>query len=480
MASVASDSPLFPTARTLPASRGAASQDMSPGAETGEFAKLLDGNAANEAPSRARHDRGDDSTSTKGNRRNNDPVNSKRSSDRAPATDAAPGSEPAAQPDAVKDASRETPADSSAPTDDQAQQDTSAESTATDSEPVAAMQTTPDIAVPITTFAMVTPAALISEIAVAAPAAIPDTVPVAPAATPETNSPDVAPAAAAPAAAVPGEAVPGAGAPRPAETPELAAQPVAPQLKLKQAADAAKTDISTDKPGSLASGVSHQDGEQAIIDGANEQRDAGAPERAPANAEAATKQTARPHEGPAAPKSGAELAQNSGAAAPVHNVLPAQSTAAASAAAAASPAQAPAATVPVAGLAVEIAAQSNAGRSRFEIRLDPPELGRIDVRLEIDNEGHVKSRLIVERAETLDMLRRDAPQLERALQQAGLKTADNALEFSLRQDTPHHDDEARQNAGRLVVPDDGAVALDTVQHNYGRLLGLGGGLDIRV
>ena len=118
---------------------------------------------------------------------------------------------------------------------------------------------------------------------------------------------------------------------------------------------------------------------------------------------------------------------------------------------------------------------------RFQIRLDPLELGRIDVRLEIDNEGHVKSRLIVERAETLDMLRRDAPQLERVLQQAGLKTSDNALEFSLRQQTSHHqDDDNRQQGSRLAVADDNIAAIDTVQHNYGRLLGLGGGLDIRV
>ena len=65
-------------------------------------------------------------------------------------------------------------------------------------------------------------------------------------------------------------------------------------------------------------------------------------------------------------------------------------------------------TVPVAGLAVEIAAQMRAGKNRFEIRLDPPELGRIDVRLDVDKDGNVTSRLMVERSDTLDLLRRDA------------------------------------------------------------------------
>jgi flagellar hook-length control protein FliK len=184
----------------------------------------------------------------------------------------------------------------------------------------------------------------------------------------------------------------------------------------------------------------------------------------------------RSNDASAAVKAGADLVQNLGVAAPVAhaNAGPLQSTAAAAGA------PTPVAAVPVADLAVEIASQALAGKNRFEIRLDPPELGRIDVRLEIDRDGQVKSRLVVERVETLDMLRRDAPQLERALQQAGLKTSDHALEFSLRQHAPQHDDETQQNAARLVVPDDGAASLDAVQQNYGRRLGLGGGIDIRV
>src|SRR5262245_45493662 len=95
---------------------------------------------------------------------------------------------------------------------------------------------------------------------------------------------------------------------------------------------------------------------------------------------------ARPNEAAGAVKAGTELIQNLGLTAPViHANTPAQSPAAAVAAASAAPTPAPAAMpVPVAGLAVEIAAQTQAGKSRFEIRLDPPELGRVDVRLEID------------------------------------------------------------------------------------------------
>jgi flagellar hook-length control protein FliK len=136
--------------------------------------------------------------------------------------------------------------------------------------------------------------------------------------------------------------------------------------------------------------------------------------------------------------------------------------------------------VPLAGLAVEIVAQVHAGKQRFEIRLDPPELGRIDVRLDVDRQGHVTSRLVVERAETLDLLKRDASELQRALQQAGLKTSDNALQFSLRQQAFTHHDTGTQHAARIVVPEDDPAPLEALRHGYGRLLGLGGGLDIRV
>ena len=72
------------------------------------------------------------------------------------------------------------------------------------------------------------------------------------------------------------------------------------------------------------------------------------------------------------------------------------------------------------------------GKSRFEIRLDPAELGRIDVRIDIDRHGQVTSHLTVERPETLSMLRQDANQLQRALDNAGLSTGNSGLQFSLR------------------------------------------------
>jgi flagellar hook-length control protein FliK len=140
-----------------------------------------------------------------------------------------------------------------------------------------------------------------------------------------------------------------------------------------------------------------------------------------------------------------------------------------------------AAAIPLAGLAVEIAGKAIAGKNRFEIRLDPPELGRIEVRLDVDRDGNVTSRLTVDRADTLDLLRRDASGLERALQDAGLKTADNGLQFSLRdQSTSQQQTNGSANVAQIMVQDEMLPPADAIPQNYGRLLGQGGGLDIRV
>lgn len=155
---------------------------------------------------------------------------------------------------------------------------------------------------------------------------------------------------------------------------------------------------------------------------------------------------------------------------------------AAPAAAAAQVAASYVATVPLSGLAAEITAQARDGKNHFEIRLDPPDLGRIDVRLDVDRQGQVTSHLVVERSETLDLLRRDAPSLERALQSAGLKT-DGGVEYSLR-DQAFGRDRSPQNAPSTLVnsplPNDEPAPVATAQRSYWRLSGLGGGVDISV
>lgn len=81
--------------------------------------------------------------------------------------------------------------------------------------------------------------------------------------------------------------------------------------------------------------------------------------------------------------------------------------------------------------AAGIARGAAQGDKNFTIRLDPPELGRVDVRLKIGDDGIARAHLIVERSETLDLFLRDQRSLERSLEQAGVKTDSNSLQFSL-------------------------------------------------
>jgi len=141
------------------------------------------------------------------------------------------------------------------------------------------------------------------------------------------------------------------------------------------------------------------------------------------------------------------------------------------------------APITLSGLAVEIAASAHSGKSHFEIRLDPADLGRIDVRIDVDRDGQITSHLRVEKPETLSMLRQDAPQLQRALDDAGFKSGDGGLQFSLRDQSSsgrNNGNETSRNAQRLVISDDDAIPAVGAGRSYGRLLGSSTGVDIRV
>jgi flagellar hook-length control protein FliK len=143
------------------------------------------------------------------------------------------------------------------------------------------------------------------------------------------------------------------------------------------------------------------------------------------------------------------------------------------------------APVPVSGLAIEIAASVQRGATRFEVRLDPADLGRIDVRIDVDRNGQVTSHLTVEKPETLSMLRQDAPQLQQALNDAGLKTGNGGLQFSLRDQSSSGQNNSNNNqpgtpAQRLIVSEDETVSPQIVGRSYGRMSGSTGGVDIRV
>ena len=71
---------------------------------------------------------------------------------------------------------------------------------------------------------------------------------------------------------------------------------------------------------------------------------------------------------------------------------------------------------------------------QITLQLDPPELGRVEVRMEFGNDKKVTTFIVAEKNETLLMLQRDQAALERALQNAGLDTDSSAMNFELAQE----------------------------------------------
>lgn len=113
------------------------------------------------------------------------------------------------------------------------------------------------------------------------------------------------------------------------------------------------------------------------------------------------------------------------------------------------------APVPLHAMAVEVGMRAMRGAREFSIRLDPENLGRVDIQLEISEAGEVQAKLVVERVETLALLQRDAKTLERAFDQAGLKSNPDGLQFSLRD--PGQQGQQRQEQDQ---PRNGRPAID--------------------
>ncbi|MAK61267.1 MAG: hypothetical protein CMK09_09840 [Ponticaulis sp.] len=69
--------------------------------------------------------------------------------------------------------------------------------------------------------------------------------------------------------------------------------------------------------------------------------------------------------------------------------------------------------------------------SRFEIRLDPAELGKVDVRIRVDADGRIQAVLAAQDPTAADALTRGLRSLENALTQAGLSLSENGVQIEL-------------------------------------------------
>ncbi len=83
-------------------------------------------------------------------------------------------------------------------------------------------------------------------------------------------------------------------------------------------------------------------------------------------------------------------------------------------------------------LGVEIVRHGLDGRDSLTIRLDPVEMGEIQVRLQFDDKGTMRAHVTAESSVALEMLRRDSGDLVRALGDAGVRTDAQSFQFEAR------------------------------------------------
>lgn len=121
---------------------------------------------------------------------------------------------------------------------------------------------------------------------------------------------------------------------------------------------------------------------------------------------------------------------------PLSATLPTQAAAATTAAHTAAPAGEPVINGRVGelgrSLGVEIARKVDAGEDTLRVRLNPVELGRVEVTLAFDDSGRVQATMRADSQHTLDLLRQDAPDLGRALDQAGIRSDAGSFRFESR------------------------------------------------
>ena len=114
------------------------------------------------------------------------------------------------------------------------------------------------------------------------------------------------------------------------------------------------------------------------------------------------------------------------------------------------------------------------------VGLPPAELGKLDIKLEVDADGKTGITVTADNKNTLDLLQRDSRGLERALADAGLKADSGSLSFNLRSDGQERNQEQAQAAlnYKQSIPEEEPLALDLLNRSY--VVNLAEGLDIKI
>jgi flagellar hook-length control protein FliK len=134
---------------------------------------------------------------------------------------------------------------------------------------------------------------------------------------------------------------------------------------------------------------------------------------------------------------------------------------------------------------VQIDKAAKEGLDHISIQLRPESLGRIEVRLDLGQDGRVTAMITADRPETLEVLKRDAKDLEKALSDAGLKPDSNSLSFNLRGERQDKNGNANSGQGRSNDASSRGLAMDEAEPDVAiraplRRAGRLNGVDVQV
>ena len=83
-------------------------------------------------------------------------------------------------------------------------------------------------------------------------------------------------------------------------------------------------------------------------------------------------------------------------------------------------------------IGIEIARRLSAGKEELTVRLNPADMGRVEIRMGFDESGHIRAVVAAESPVALELLRRDAGELARALADAGIRSDASSFRFDSR------------------------------------------------
>lgn len=135
-------------------------------------------------------------------------------------------------------------------------------------------------------------------------------------------------------------------------------------------------------------------------------------------------------------------------------------------------------------IAMQITRAADQNIDRMTVHLKPAELGKVTIDLEVGPDNRLLAVISAERSETLDLLQRDSKSLEKALNDAGIKTDSGSLEFNLKDEggtaENGRDGDGKLHDGAIMLPGDmDAADINTIPTNTPLILPEGR-IDIQV